>query len=162
MKVRKLVGVVTLVGIMSVGVSSVVLAAQPHARSAHSTAPAALAPARINMVVVPDSLRGSDKKTHDAILPANLAAVAGQKVIVTVYNLDTAPHTFTSTSLGVNVTLKAAPSDGVASVTVFSFTAPKAGVYHWKCILPCDNGGSNAWAMTHDGYMAGNVVVSAM
>ncbi len=161
MKARKLAGIVTMVGILSIGAASAVLAAQPHGMAAHASSSAALAPLRVNLVVVPDSLRGSDKRHHDAIIPATLTAVVGQKVIVTVYNIDTAPHSFTSSALGVNAILKAAPADGVPGVTTFSFTANKAGTYHWKCILPCDNGGVNAWAMTHDGYMAGTVVITA-
>ncbi len=121
---------------------------------------AARAPEQVNLVIVPDSMVGSDKKTHDAYIPAVMTATAGQKVIVTVYNLDTAPHSFTSPALGLNQIVPAAKSQGLKGVTTFSFTwASKAGTYHWKCILPCDGGGSNAWAMTHDGYMAGTITI---
>jgi hypothetical protein len=46
-------------------------------------------------------------------------------------------------------------------VLTFSFTATKAGTYRWKCILPCDGGGPDSWAMIHDGYMAGTITVAA-
>ncbi|HXT34660.1 MAG TPA: hypothetical protein VN837_03690 [Chloroflexota bacterium] len=115
---------------------------------------------QVNLVIVPDALLGSNKRTHDAYIPAFLTATAGQPVIVTVYNLDTAPHSFTAPALGLNVIVPGATSQGLKGTATFSFTASKPGVYHWKCILPCDNGGVNAWAMTHDGYMAGTITVA--
>jgi plastocyanin len=120
----------------------------------------AVAPEHLTMVIVPDALLGSNKRVHDAYIPANIAARAGQKVIVTVYNLDTAPHTFTAQDLHLNVFVPGAKAQGLEAVTTFTFTVGKTGKYHWKCILPCDNGGLNAWAMTHDGYMAGTITIS--
>ncbi|HVA91364.1 MAG TPA: cupredoxin domain-containing protein [Chloroflexota bacterium] len=130
----------------------------PHANAARGTA-SALAPEQVNMVIVPDSLRGSNKRNHDAFLPAYISARAGQQVTVTVYNLDQSPHSFTAPALGLNVILPGGASDGSVRATTFTFTAPKAGVYMWKCVMPCDNGGVNAWAMTHMGFMAGTVIV---
>ena len=80
-------------------------------------------------------------------------------MIVTVYDLDTAPHSFTAPGLGLNVIIPGGSDQGIEGIKTFSFTANKAGSYHWKCILPCDNGGVTAWAMTHDGYMAGTVTI---
>jgi plastocyanin len=127
--------------------------------AAHGTA-SALAPEQVNLVIVPDALRGSNKRNHDAFLPAYISARAGQRVTVTVYNLDQSPHSFTAPALGLNVILPGGVSDGAVRATTFSFTAPKAGVYTWKCVLPCDNGGVNAWAMTHMGFMTGTITVS--
>jgi hypothetical protein len=33
----------------------------------------------------------------------------------------------------------------------------KPGVYHWWCVMPCDD--AHGWAMQHDGYMAGTITV---
>ncbi|HVA88480.1 MAG TPA: cupredoxin domain-containing protein [Chloroflexota bacterium] len=133
----------------------------PHANAATAArgAASAIAPEQINMVIVPDALRGSNKRNHDAFLPAYISAQAGQKVTVTVYNLDQSPHSFTAPALGLNVILPGGASDGSVRATTFTFTAPKAGAYTWKCVMPCDNGGVNAWAMTHMGFMAGTVIV---
>ncbi len=110
-------------------------------RDAAQPAPPQVVVERVNLVIVPDALHGSDKKTHDAYIPAYLRAQAGQQVIVTIYNLDTSPHSFTSPALGVNVIVPGAKNQGLEGTTSFSFTARKAGTYHWTCILPCDNGG---------------------
>ena len=118
-----------------------------------------VAAARINLVIVPDALMGSNKKTHDAYVPAYITAKAGQEVVVTVYNLDSAPHSFTASALGLNVIVPGAASPGAVGTKTFSFTVSKAGTYHWLCILPCDNGGAHAWAMMHDGYMAGTITI---
>jgi plastocyanin len=133
----------------------------PHANAATAArgAASAIAPEQVNMVIVPDALRGSNKRNHDAFLPAYISAQAGQKVTVTVYNLDQSPHSFTAPALGLNVILPGSAGDGAVRVTTFTFTAPKAGVYTWKCVMPCDNGGVNAWAMTHMGFMAGTITV---
>jgi plastocyanin len=147
-------GIALVVSIIAIAIT--VVAARP----ASSAASAALQPERVNLVIVPDALKGSDKRTHDAYVPSSFTAAVGQQVIVTVYNLDTAPHSFTSPGLGLNVIVPGASDQGLQAIKTFSFTAHKAGTYHWKCILPCDNGSINAWAMTHDGYMAGNVTIS--
>lgn len=118
-----------------------------------------VAAARINLVIVPDAVMGSNKRTHDAFVPAYITAKVGQQVIVTVYNIDTSPHSFTASALGLNVIVPGAASPGAVATKTFSFTVGKAGTYHWLCILPCDNGGAHAWAMTHDGYMAGTITI---
>ena len=159
MSASKALAVVAVAGIASLGVTAVVLAARPTGHVATAAAVTALAPERVNLTIVPDALMGSNKRTHDAYIPAFITARAHQPVIVIIYNLDTAPHSFTAPSLGLNAIATAAKDQGGVGVTTFSFTAAKAGVYHWKCILPCDNGGVNAWAMTHDGFMAGTITI---
>lgn len=154
-----LVGTGVMVGNSSSGRAA--LAAPAMQMSMPGMASSGMAPARINLVIVPDALMGSNKKTHDAFVPAFITAKAGQQVVVTVYNLDTAPHSFTAAALGINVIVPGAASAGAVGSKTFSFTAGRAGTYHWKCILPCDNGGVNAWAMTHDGYMAGTITIQS-
>jgi plastocyanin len=161
MKASETLATAALVGIVSIGVTAGVMAARPsnHVAVAAPVSATALAPERINMTIVPDAILGSNKRTHDAYVPAYITAQAGQKVIVTVYNLDTSPHSFTVASLGLNIIIAGAKNQGELGVTTFSFTVAKAGVYHWMCILPCDNGGVNAWAMLHDGFMAGTITI---
>ncbi|MHB1569199.1 MAG: cupredoxin domain-containing protein [Solirubrobacteraceae bacterium] len=100
--------------------------------------------------------RGPDGTWHDAFLPADFAVHPGYAVTVTVSNYDDMPHSFTSRSLGVNETIPAGSASAPSKMT-FTFTAPsKPGSYQWWCALPCD-----PWAMTHDGYMRGDVTVRA-
>jgi len=156
---NKTLAAAALVSIVSIGATAAVMAAHPTNHVAVAAPAAALAPESINLTVVPDSLMGSNKHTHDAYVPAYISARANQKVIVTIYNLDTAPHSFTAPSLGINAIATAAKGQGGVGVTTFSFTATRAGVYHWKCILPCDNGGATAWAMSHEGFMTGTITI---
>jgi uncharacterized cupredoxin-like copper-binding protein len=151
------------------------------AAAASSTAPAK----SITLSMKPDAKRGSDGKTHDAVLPtADLTVKAGQTVRLTIYNYDDMPHSFTSPGLargaaipagmqqmqGTAQDLKAMPMPGMGvdktipggtdkapSKTVITFTAPsKAGTYIWYCRLPCD-----PFSMAHDGYMQGRVTVTS-
>jgi plastocyanin len=99
--------------------------------------------------------KGPEGTWHDAFLPADFSVKPGSVVHVTVYNYDEGEHSFTSSSLGTNVTI-AAGSESEPAVTTFTFRAPeKAGRYQWLCMLPCD-----PWAMSHDGYMRGYVSVT--
>ena len=101
--------------------------------------------------------RGSDGQWHDAILGGDFTAKAGQMVTVTVSNYDSAPHSYTSPELGLNVTIPAG-TEKVPHTMTFKFKAPStAGSYEWFCALPCD-----PWAMSHDGYMRGHVTVTAI
>jgi plastocyanin len=161
MTTRTRIGATLLAAAVALGLATGIATTHSAAwASSHAALPAAaLAPERVNLVIVADSLIGSNKHTHDAYVPAYLTAIAGQQVIVTVYNLDTSPHSFTAPGLGLNVIVPGAKSQGLEGMTTFSFTANKVGTYHWKCILPCDNGGANAWAMSHDGFMAGTITI---
>lgn len=99
--------------------------------------------------------KGPEGTWHDAFLPADFSVKPGALVRVTVYNYDEGAHSFTSSSLGTDVTI-AAGSESEPAVTTFTFRAPeKAGNYSWLCMLPCD-----PWAMSHDGYMRGYVTVT--
>jgi hypothetical protein len=98
--------------------------------------------------------KGPDGKWHDAYLPAAFSVKTGDKVVVGIRNYDPAPHTFTSTRLGLDVVIK--PGSAVhPSVTTFTFRAPKVGTYIWQCMAGCD-----PWAMTHLGFMRGRVTVT--
>jgi plastocyanin len=154
-------GVILTAGLavgLATGISAIHLSAQASTSQAAHVA-AAPPPERINMTIVPDALLGSNKRTHDAFIPAYLTAQVGQQVTVTVYNLDTSPHSFTAPALHLNVIVPGAKAQGLVATNTFSFTVNKKGVYQWRCILPCDNGGANAWAMTHNGYMAGTITI---
>lgn len=129
-----------------------------HARVATSQTAVNLTPARVNMVIVPGIRLGADKKMHDAYTPTDFSATVGQPVIVTVYNYDTAKHSFTAPALHLNVIIPGARRDGVPAVKTFRFTVTKAGAYHWLCVMPCDD--AKGWAMRHDEYMAGTVTIT--
>jgi plastocyanin len=99
--------------------------------------------------------KGPEGTWHDAFLPADFSVKPGSVVHVTVYNYDEGEHSFTSSSLGTNVTI-AAGSEAEPAVTTFTFRAPEeAGRYAWLCALPCD-----PWAMSHNGFMRGYVSVA--
>jgi heme/copper-type cytochrome/quinol oxidase subunit 2 len=148
-------------GLFAAGVIAVALVAGP---GTHPTAlaarhaSAALPAERVTMVVVPGVHLGPDKKMHDAFTPTDITAVAGQKIIVTVYNYDTGMHSFTAPALGLNVMIPGARQNGVPAVKTFSFTVKKAGSYKWLCVMPCDDL-AKGWAMRHENYMAGFVTV---
>ncbi len=129
---------------------------------AASAAPAPAASAApgaesVKLVVKSDeehAKKGPEGTWHDAFLPADFSVKAGATVKVTVYNYDEGAHSFTSPELGTNVTIPPG-SEQKPSKTTFTFKAPqKAGSYEWYCVMPCD-----PWAMTHLGYMKGDVKV---
>jgi plastocyanin len=149
-------------GLIAAGVLAVTLVAGPGTPAAALTArqaSAALPPERVTMVVVPGVRLGPDKKMHDAFTPTDITAVAGQKIVVTVYNYDTGPHSFTAPALGLNVVIPGARQNGVPAVKTFSFTVKKAGSYKWLCVMPCDDV-AKGWAMRHENYMAGTVTIT--
>jgi heme/copper-type cytochrome/quinol oxidase subunit 2 len=115
-------------------------------------------PARVAMVIVPGVHLGPDHKMHDSYTPTDFTAPAGEKIIVTVYNYDTGRHSFMAPSLHLNVLIPAAQRTGVPAVKVFSFTVPRAGIYRWHCMQPCDDE-AGGWAMAHQGYMAGTITI---
>ena len=125
--------------------------------------PTALKTEAVKLVIKADTEHGkmgADGKWHDAFLPANFTVHAGDRVVVTVRNFDTMPHSFTSSSLSssqlINQTIPAG-SAGSPTTTTFTFIAPSSpGKYSWWCALPCD-----PWAMAHVGFMRGYVTVAA-
>lgn len=100
--------------------------------------------------------KGPDGTWHDAGVPAIYAVHAGATVTLTLYNYDTSPHSFTSPRLGVDQVVPGGSPSNPSQVIV-KYTAPtKAGHYEWWCKFPCD-----PWAMTHNGYMRGYIIVHA-
>ncbi|MDE3025661.1 MAG: cupredoxin domain-containing protein [Acidobacteriota bacterium] len=126
------------------------------AASATATAGSAPTQERVTVLVKSDSehaRKGPDGKWHDAFLPADFVLKAGRKTTVTFLNYDTGMHSLVAPGLNLNVLIPAAKGGkpGRASITL---TVPKAGSYDWWCGSPCDS-----WAMTHNGYMRGSIVV---
>jgi heme/copper-type cytochrome/quinol oxidase subunit 2 len=111
----------------------------------------------VNMVIVPGIRLGPDGKLHDAYTPNDMTALTGQKVVVTVYNYDTARHSFTAPALDLNQIMAPSTKGGVPAITTFSFVVHKPGRYYWRCVIPCDD--AHGWAMQHDGYMAGSITI---
>lgn len=101
---------------------------------------------------------GSDGKTHDTYLPANMTFAKNKTVVLQFANFDEGPHTFTAPGLNINYRIPGHERKNVASVTNFTFTPTKAGTYEWNCLLPCD-GKANGWAMGQPGYMQGTVTI---
>ena len=97
-------------------------------------------------------LYGPDGQVHDAFSPAYFAVPVGHTVHVTVYSYDTAWHTFSAPTLGLDVWVRPSATGAKPAKTTFAFTAPKAGNYAWLCELPCD-----PYAMSAGGYMEGEI-----
>ncbi|MCL6444622.1 MAG: cupredoxin domain-containing protein [Alicyclobacillus sp.] len=120
----------------------------------------AKAPAMVEVISVavhPSSKLGPDKIMHDAFSKTNFAMTKGVPVEFIIKNYDTGEHSITSAKLGLNVIVKGATKAG-PSTTTYKFTPEKAGTFHWQCVIPCD-GQAKGWAMMHNGYMAGTIVV---
>lgn len=127
--------------------------------AAERAAADAVAPERVDLIVKTDeehAKKGPEGVWHDAFVPARLTARPLQQVTVSIDNYDEAAHSFTSPTMGLDVTI-APGSEKAPRRTTFTFVAPsKAGRYEWFCMFPCD-----PWAMDHVDYMHGYVTVSA-
>jgi hypothetical protein len=97
--------------------------------------------------------KGPDGKWHDAFLPAYPRVDAGRPTRLVFVNYDGGAHSLVAPGLGLNVRIPAAHGSTPGRVAVV-LRAKKAGSYDWWCASPCD-----PWAMTHDGYMRGSIVV---
>jgi plastocyanin len=131
---------------------------RPTASHAQHT-PATMPAAQETMVIAPGMHLGPDKKMHDSFTPTGISAQAGQKIILTVYNYDTGPHSITAPALKLNLVIPGAKTTGIPNVVTFSFTVKAPGTYHWFCALPCDDD-AKGWAMVHNDYMAGLITIS--
>lgn len=112
--------------------------------------------ANVTLKVDPQPLGGNygpDGQVQDVFSPAFFSVPAGQRVKVTVYNYDSAGHSFTAPALGLDVWI---PGGGAASpsVTTFTFHPGSAGTYLWVCGVPCD-----PFSMATPGYMRGEIHV---
>jgi hypothetical protein len=113
---------------------------------------------RVVLLIDPPPLHGLRKpegRVVDAFVPSDFTVRAGIPVQLTVFNYGDTPHTFTSSSLGVDVLIPPALQAGPSSVTV-SFTPKRLGSFRWRCRVQCD-----PWSMTRQGYMRGTVTVVA-
>jgi plastocyanin len=129
-------------------------------------------------VVAPDSKLakvGPDGNKHDTFFTTDSTNVkAGDVVSIVVTNYDDMPHGMVFDSLGITQLVKAGPGCvnteackvGESTVTTFSFTATKAGVFRWYCPMPCDTD-NGQWAMHSDnmgsgktGFMAGTITAT--
>jgi heme/copper-type cytochrome/quinol oxidase subunit 2 len=129
-------------------------------------------PARITVYVLPGSgglgFTGPDKMRHDTMVPSSFVFRKGDRVTVTVVNLDDMKHSITAPGLGINITIEAGvdrKNGTIApSTTTYSFIPSKAGEFRWYCVFPCDM--PQHWAMSasydgpdRDGFMAGIIRV---
>jgi plastocyanin len=106
------------------------------------------------LVIETDSKVGPDKKVHDAFINGDIKITEGQPVTLHFLNYDVAPHTYTSSDLGLNVQIKGSTKKGVPAETTYTFTPTKTGTFNWMCAGKCD-----PWAMSHKGYMQGSITV---
>ncbi len=136
----------------ALGAGALASVAAAHASAGEAARPA---PAHITMVARPAARRGPDGQMHDVYTHTALKATVGQRVIVTVYNYDTARHSFVAPDLRLTHVMPGTTRAGVPTKTTFSFTATKAGTYQWLCAMPCDD-----WSMAHASYMAGTITVA--
>lgn len=134
----------------------------------HATNPPAAGPARAGAVATAPQAAGvtltiKDVSTPEGSEPAYVGpsgtigapvlfdVKAGITTTVTIVNKSQVPHTFTSSALGVNVTVPPGPS-----TVHFSVDPKKPGKVTWHCAFPC-----GAWVMSHSGYMQGLVEVES-
>ncbi len=123
-----------------------------------SAMPSMSAAIQVRLSVNPPPLggvKGPNGQVYDAFVPASFTMKANKTYSVTVLNYDTAPHTWTSPSLGVNALISPG-SPSSPSHTTFTIHPKAAGVFVWFCATPCDS-----WAMSHNGFMRGQVTVVA-
>ena len=146
-----------LLGMSTVGLQTGVALAKPvihHAHAAHGKVKAYL-----YLTVVGSGLKlGSDGKTHDTYLPGDFTLEKGVPTEIVIANYDEGPHTLTSSTLGINISVKPRRAQGVAGITTAVVTANKTGVFDWTCNDPCD-AKAGGWAMGQQGYMQGKITV---
>ncbi len=110
---------------------------------------------------------GPDNRHHDTIAPSNFVLKVGVPVTFTVINFDDGGHSITSTGLGLNIMINPGIDEADGSikpvVTTYTFTPTKKGEFHWNCMVMCDGGPTDHWAMStaadgqpgRDGFMGG-------
>ena len=171
MRVRKL-WVVTAMSVASLGLIGLAACSSGSNASQPASKGAAVSSNVVQIDILGGKLStqygilGPDRQGHDTFVPAEFTAKAGQTYTVKVYNYDEGPHSFTIKGV-VNKTIAPFVSETQPSLTTFTVTFPKTGVFRFYCRFPCDakHGG---WAMTkdrsghglsQDGFMAGYVNV---
>ena len=110
---------------------------------------------------------GPDGAKHDVFMADSTTTVkVGVPVTITITNKDTAEHSMTSPTLGLNILIPAATDKGDGTIS-YTFTPTKAGSFRWFCSIPCDSDNAG-WDMTSDGhgpgqnnFMAGFITVTS-
>lgn len=140
---------------VTAGVGAAWHATNPPGAAPASAAAAAASPAQASVKLVIENVstpQGSEPAfvgPNGAGKPVLFSLHAGTTTEVTLVNKTEEPHTFTSSALGVNVTVPPGPA------TVHFSIHPKApGKASWDCSVPC-----GAWVMAQAGYMIGAVEV---
>lgn len=184
----KLVTRKATVAIVALAVASLGITACGGSTGSAAPAAAAAAPAAVNtsgdtssygtnaitVNVIPGSITmsGVDSQMHDAIMPSSWVVKAGKTFTLTAINYDGGPHTITSPTLGLSFVIKAGVENATTKVvtpttSTITFTAAKAGDFHWYCALPCDGpthlgmGVKGNNGRGYDEIMAGEIVVVA-
>ena len=99
----------------------------------------------IYMSVSPEIKPGPDGKLHDAFSVTSFQVHAGRPVKLVIDNTDTAVHSITSPSAGVNIIVR-------PGAHIYTLLVQKTGAFQWYCNYPCD-----PYSMMHDGYMRGTI-----
>ena len=99
----------------------------------------------VYLTVSPDIKPGADGKLHDAFSVTNFEVRAGHVVKLVINNTDSAPHSITAPSAGVNILIRPGRH-------TYTLLVHKTGRFQWYCMQPCD-----PYAMSHTGYMRGYI-----
>jgi hypothetical protein len=163
-----LLGLVTLTGGVALAGGAVIGVAAGVGAVWHATNPSAAAPAAsagaaaaspktsgVHLVIEDVKTPGGEQPAYvgpnGVGSPVLFQVPAGTSTSVTLVNKSDIPHTFTSTALGLNVTVPPGPA-----TVHFTVDPRSAGKVSWQCAFPC-----GAWVMSHEGYMEGFVEVTA-
>jgi excisionase family DNA binding protein len=128
------------------------------APATHASPPMSANTQRVVMLIDPPpvhGLRNPNGKVVDAFIPSGFTVEQGTTVVLTIFNYDDTPHTFTSPGLGIDALIPPSRAGSPNSVTV-RFTPRRPGSFRWRCRVPCDS-----WSMARRGYMSGAVQVLA-
>jgi uncharacterized cupredoxin-like copper-binding protein len=131
----------------SVKPAAATVAAGP-AQPAASTAPTKV----VDLKIIGSYKKGPDGKLHDAFTQTEFAVKVGQPLTLKIDNTDNAPHSITSSVVGVNIIAQ-------PGVHTYTLVVSKAGKFEWSCMLPCDSD-ANGWAMQNPGYMSGYITAT--
>lgn len=142
----------------STPMSTMQMASSPTASSPSPSNVSSDQSSNVYITVEAGSKLGPDGKKHDAFINGDIKITQGQKVTLHFYNYDDGTHTYTSSDLGLNITIKGSVKKGEPAETTYTFTPDKTGTFAWFCADPCD-GQNGQWSMSNDGYMKGHITV---
>jgi len=153
--VALVVAVAVVIG-AAAGIGAVWHATNPSSsRSNHAQAVSSGAPGSASVKLVIENVKTPDGSEPAYVGPGGVgdpvlfSVHRGVSTLVTVVNKTGVPHTFTSTVLGLDVTVPAGPS-----TVHFTVDAAQSGTAAWQCDFPC-----GAWVMSQTGYMMGTIKV---